>query len=102
MVVLYAAFTCALVNDEVEMMSGDTLCTEMLAEVCTPLFAAAVAVMTAVPVRVGAVKSPLDEIDPALADQLTKVCEVFLTIAVNWTLAPGAICAVSGFRAMVT
>lgn len=102
MVVLYAAFTCALVNDEVAIISGDTLCTVMLAEVCTPLFAAAVAVMTAVPVRVGAVKSPLGEIDPALADQLTEVCEVFLTMAVNWTLAPGAIWAVSGLSAIDT
>jgi len=91
MVALYGALTFALLNDEVAMVSGAALCTVMLAEVCTPLFAAAVAVMTAVPVRVGAVNSPLGEIDPALADQITEVCAVFLTVAVNWILAPGAV-----------
>ena len=79
------------------MVNGEALCTEMLADVCTPLFPANVAVITAVPMRGGAVKSPLGEIDPLLADQLTEVCAVFLTVAVNWTLAPGVICPVSGF-----
>ena len=90
MEVLYGAFTCALVNDEVAIINGEAFCTEMLAEVCTPVFAPAVAVTTAVPALVGAVNSPPCEIDPALADQITEVWAVFLTVAVNWTFAPGA------------
>lgn len=82
------------------MVSGAEVCTEMLADARTPLLAAAVAVMTALPARAGAVNSPLDEIDPALADQTTAVCDVFLTVAVNCTFAPGATCAVSGLSAI--
>jgi hypothetical protein len=55
----------------------------MLAELRTPLLAAAAAVTTAVPGVMGAVKTPFGEIDPALADQTTAVCDVFWTIAVN-------------------
>jgi hypothetical protein len=87
---LYGAFTSALLNDDVAIVSGFKLCTVMLAEVCTTLFAAAVAVTTAVPALLGAVNTPFEEMDPVLADQTTAVCGVFLTVAVNCTLAPGA------------
>ena len=82
------------------MVSAAEVCTEMFADAWTPLLAAAVAVMTAEAARAGAVNNPLDEIDPALADQITPVCDVFLTVAANCNLAPGAICAVSGLSAI--
>ena len=69
-----------MVKFEVAMLRGamlGKLRTEMFAELCTPLLAAAAAVTTAVPGIVGAVKTPFGEIDPALADQTTAVCEVF-------------------------
>ena len=68
------------------MVSGGALCTlftEIFAEVCTPLLAAAAAVTTAVPALIGAVKSPFGEIDPVLADQRTAVCGEFWTVALN-------------------
>jgi hypothetical protein len=39
---------------------------------------------------VGAVNKPVEEIVPALADQLTAVLLVLLTAALNWTLPPAA------------
>ena len=68
------------------MLRGDAvgaLCTAMLADMRTVLLAAAVAVTTTFPALVGAVNNPLEEIDPALADQTTAVCEEFWTVALN-------------------
>ena len=57
-------------------------------------WAAGVATLAAVTVIVwvfadaGAVKSPVGEIFPALADQFTVVFLVPVTVAVNWTFPP--------------
>jgi hypothetical protein len=80
--------TCAWVKAEVAIARGDTLTDVTLAEACTPLLAAAVAVTTAVPALFGAVNKPSEEIDPALADQTTAVWGVFVTVAVNCTFPP--------------
>ena len=79
MLASYAVLTCALLNDEVAILSGVlcTVFTVMFAEVRTPLLAAAAAVTTAVPALIGAAKSPCGETDPALEDQITAVWGVF-------------------------
>jgi len=53
-------------------------------------------------VTVGAVNTPLLEIAPALADQLTPVLFVFVTVAVNCCVAFDAIVALPGLTEMLT
>jgi len=52
-------------------------------------------------VTFGAEKSPVDEIEPTLADQTTPVLLVFWTCAVNCCVAPEGICEFSGAREML-
>jgi len=59
-----------------------------VAKPATVLSAALRAVIVTVPAEVGAVKSPVEEIEPAVAAQETAVLVVPVTAAVNCSVAP--------------
>jgi hypothetical protein len=77
------------------------------APVCATLLAVTLAVL--VVVLDGAVNNPVGEIVPALADHVTAVLLVLVTLAENWTVPPagtdgsaGEICTATHFKQLST
>jgi hypothetical protein len=96
-VAVYDVPTWELESDEVEIFSGAA--TVSVVDACI-LRLGDCAVISTVPASRGAVNNPASEIEPLLADHFTLVIAVFVSVALNCSVPPGATVAPAGVTLM--